>query len=272
MVDDNNILSMQNQKLTALITGASSGIGAALARKFSAEGFNVVLVARDQERLIALATSLRAEFGIQAHPVVVDLVHSDSTEILFAAVQHLEIDILVNNAGFGVHGAFAQNDLQQEAALVDLQIQSFLSLTKRFLNPMILRRRGKILNIASVYAYVPVPFQAVYGASKAFMLSFSNALREEVRPYGIQITVVCPGSTRTEFRRRLGVEEKNPGSGMSPEKVADQAFGALIAGRSTALTGVLNQIVIEILRHFSGHIAAKAMHKINQLRGMDKKK
>ncbi|MBX9766897.1 MAG: SDR family oxidoreductase [Bdellovibrionales bacterium] len=262
-------MMMNSSKLTALITGASSGIGKALAQKFAKEGFTVVLVARDTQKLTLLADTLHSQYGTHSHIVALDLCQPDSTTALLKAVEALEIDVLVNNAGFGVHGAFLETDLLREQELVELQIQSFLGITKGLLKKMVRRRQGRILNIASVYASVPVPFQAVYGASKAFMLSFSQALAQEVKPHGIQITVSCPGSTRTEFRKRIGIKEKEGGSGMSADVVAGDAYRALMRGQAVVTSGWLNFFVIEFLRHMSGSFAAKAMIKINQFRGVN---
>lgn len=260
----------KSKKMSVLITGASSGIGKALAQRFAKEGFNLVLVARDAQKLTELADSLQAEWSTQSLVVAVDLTSPESTQVLLEAVRSIQIDVLVNNAGFGVHGAFLETDLLQEQKLVQLQIQSFLGITKGILQTMVQRGQGKILNIASVYSSVPVPFQAVYAASKAFMLSFSQALAAEVRPHGIQITVSCPGSTRTEFRKRIGIQEQQGGSGMSADIVAEESYRALMRGQAVVTSGLLNFLVIEFLRHLPGKFAASVMIKINQLRGIEK--
>lgn len=215
---------------TALVTGASSGIGRAIARGLAARGARVVLVARDQAALEALALP-------QAIVIVKDLSLPGAGEEVAAEVARrgLSIDFLVNNAGFGVHGGFDQTPLDKELAMVRLQIDAALALTKAVLPGMKARRQGWLLNVASVYSFAPVPDQAVYAACKAFLYSFSEALWNETRGLGINVSVCAPGTTKTAFRIRAGARDK--GRGHSPEEVAEIAIAGALAGRLVTIPG-----------------------------------
>src|SRR6476646_4480129 len=186
---------------TTLITGASSGIGAAFARKFAALGRNVLLVARSEDKLIALCNELGRVSGIRAQYVAMDLTEADAASRLLEETRKrdLEVEMLVNNAGFGSMGEFAKLDLATELEIIDLNVKSLVDLTYRFIEPMRERRQGTIINVASTAAFQGVPFMATYAATKAFVLSFSEALSEENRPHGIRVLALCPGVTDTNF-------------------------------------------------------------------------
>src|SRR5207237_631868 len=186
---------------TTLITGASSGIGEAFARKLAARGHSLLLVARSEDKLIALCNELGRLNNVRAQYVAMDLSQPDAPARLFAETRSraLEIDLLINNAGFGSMGDFAQLDLARELNIIDLNVRSLVEMTHRFLGPMRQRKGGAIINVASTAAFQPVPFMATYAASKAFVLSFSEALWEENRPYGIKVMALCPGVTDTNF-------------------------------------------------------------------------
>lgn len=255
---------------TALVTGATSGIGLALARQLAARGFDLVLVARDEAMLAKVATELSA-LGRRVHIQALDLTRADAASLIAKdlASQHISVDLLVNNAGFGVHGDFVSTSLTAELDLVHLQIDTTLALTKAVLPGMLDRGAGRILNVASIYSFSPVPFQAVYGASKSFMLSFALALDNEVRSRGVTITTVCPGMTRTAFRRRSGKPDK--GKGMSAESVAVQALEGTLIGRRVVVPGVANKIFAIATRHLPLAVVPPIMRAINTFRGMIKR-
>src|SRR6476659_5360419 len=186
---------------TTLITGASSGIGAAFARKLAARGRNVLLVARSEDKLIALCNELGRLTSIRAQYVALDLQQPDAAAQLFEETKkrELEIEMLINNAGFGSMGDFVKLDLDRELEIIQLNITALVALTHRFLQPMRERKRGTIINVASTAGFQAVPYMATYAATKAFVLSFSEALWEENRPYGILVMALCPGVTETGF-------------------------------------------------------------------------
>src|SRR5258708_2983332 len=193
---------------TTLITGASSGIGEVFARKLAARGNNLLLVARSEDKLINLCNELGRSKSIRAQYVALDLSERDAPARLFGEAQNrgLEIDFLINNAGFGSMGEFTKLDLDHELNMIDLNVRSLVELTHRFLVPMRERKRGSIINVASTAGFQAVPFMATYAATKAFVLSFSEALAEENRPFGIKIMALCPGLTETSFFEAAGID------------------------------------------------------------------
>src|SRR6266478_1397971 len=186
---------------TTLITGASSGIGEVFARKLAARGNNLLLVARSEDKLINLCNELGRSKSIRAQYVALDLSERDAPARLFEETQKrdLQIDFLINNAGFGSMGEFIKLDLDHELNMIDLNVRSLVELTHRFLVPMRERKSGSIINVASTAGFQAVPFMATYAATKAFVLSFSEALSEENRPLGIKVMALCPGVTSTNF-------------------------------------------------------------------------
>jgi short-subunit dehydrogenase len=192
---------MDTNRKTALITGASAGIGLAFAKIFAENGYDLVLVARNKEKLTTITDSLAKEFGIAASAIASDFAHANATEAIFNQTEErgIIIDVLVNNAGSGAYGPFADNKREDELAIIEINIVALVDLTHRYLQGMKSRRSGKILNIASTAAFQPGPLMAVYYASKSFVLSFSEALRNEVRESNIAVTALCPGPTKTDF-------------------------------------------------------------------------
>jgi short-subunit dehydrogenase len=188
-------------RATALVTGASAGIGAAIARELTRRGHGVTLVARRRERLEALAGELRAEHGVRAEVLPCDLVDPDARAELPGRVEALglEVDVLVNNAGFGTSGCFHESDVDREVQQVRILVEAVVDLTGRFVRGMVARRRGAILNVASTAGYAPLPRMAGYGAAKAWTRSFTHAIHQELKPHGIAVTALCPGPVETEF-------------------------------------------------------------------------
>ncbi|MBC8030924.1 MAG: SDR family oxidoreductase [Pyrinomonadaceae bacterium] len=227
---------------TTLITGASSGIGEVFARKLAARGRNVLLVARSEDKLITLCNELGRSNSIRAQYVALDLSEPDAAERLFAEAEKrsLTIDLLINNAGFGSMGDFSQLDLARELNMIDLNIKSLVELTYKFLAPMRERKQGAIINVASTAAFQPVPFMATYAATKAFVLSFSEALWEENRPFGIKVMALCPGVTETNFFEAARGKKPPARVSQTPEEVVDTALKGLARGKSHIISGWTN--------------------------------
>src|SRR5687767_3933912 len=235
---------------TTLITGASSGIGEVFARKLAARGRNVLLVARSEDKLITLCNELGRSNSIRAQYVAMDLSEPDTAERLFeeAGKRTLDIDLLINNAGFGSMGDFSQLPLERELNMIDLNIKSLVDLTYRFLGPMRERKQGAIINVASTAGFQAVPFMATYAATKAFVLSFSEALWEENRPYGIKVLALCPGVTETNFFEAARGKKPPARAAQSPEDVVDTALRALARGKSHVVSGWTNRAMTEVER------------------------
>jgi len=235
---------------TTLITGASSGIGAAFARKFAALGRNVFLVARSEDKLITICNELGRMSGIRAQYFVLDLTEPDAPARLFEETvkRGLQIDMLINNAGFGSMGDFAKLDLDREVEIVDLNVRALVELTHRFLVPMRTRKQGTIINVASTAGFQPVPFMATYAASKAFVLSFSEALWEENRPYGVHVMALCPGVTETNFFEAAKMDRPPMRGSQTPEEVAETALRGLKRKKSSVISGWINLVVAEASR------------------------
>ncbi|MFZ4651218.1 MAG: SDR family NAD(P)-dependent oxidoreductase [Rubrivivax sp.] len=239
---------------TALVTGASSGIGEALARQLASRGVHLVLVARSQDRLQALAQELAARHGVQARALAADLAQPGCGAALQARVQALgeSVDILVNNAGFGTYGPFEEIAPAQEQREIALNVAAVVDLTHAFLPAMLARGEGVVLNVASTAAFQPTPYLAVYGATKAFVLSFSEALWAEYRGRGIHVAALCPGAVDTAFIAGLGdpaVRHTSVfASTLSPESVARRAVQALLGTSPTHIIGAKNWLMAQSAR------------------------
>jgi len=236
-----------------LITGASAGIGTELARIFAANGHRVTLVARRADRLAALAAEITAAGGKPPILVPCDLEQADSGDTIAAALKEagVEVDYLVNNAGFGLFGHAAELDRDQQLGIIDVNIRALSDLTLRFA-PDVIRHRGGILNVGSVAGFLPGPGMAMYYASKAFVLSFTEALRQELKPKGVRVTVLCPGPVQTEFQNRAGFR---PGFDsaildVSAADVAKQGYRGLMANKRAVLPGLGIKAVPFLLRLF----------------------
>lgn len=230
---------------TALITGASKGIGLHLARYIAAEGANVVLAARSADLLEQAAEGIRSDLGVTAVPLSADLVSADGVQALIATLEEREIavDILVNNAGVGTHGRFEQIGPDREDAMLRLNILTLTGLTHACLPGMLSRGWGRILNVASTASFQPTPYMATYGASKAFVRMQSIALREELKGTGIRITCLCPGTTETDFFETAGVSEGLPFTMMNVEKVAKKGVRALVRKKAVVVPGIVNKML-----------------------------
>jgi hypothetical protein len=250
---------------TALITGASGGIGAELAKLCAADGVNLVLVARDAERLAQLAVGLACAHHIQARVLAADLADPLVPAQLFEQLRPTPIDILVNNAGFGLRGAFAETGWAEDARLMQVNVMAPAHLTKLFLPAMIERSRGRILNVASTAAFVPGPFTAMYYSSKAFLLSFSESIANEVKGTGVTVTVLCPGPTRTEFFERAGITSSklSQGPSMNAADVAAEGYRAMIAGKTHVIAGMRNRWLMRGVRFAPRGMVAEFTRRLN---------
>src|ERR671927_407620 len=250
---------------TTLITGASSGIGAAFARKLAARGRNVLLVARSEDKLIALCNELGRLTSIRAQYLVFDLQQPDAAAQLFEETQkrELEIEMLINNAGFGSMGDFTKLDLNRELEIIQLNVRALVDLTHRFLGPMRERKRGTIINVASTAGFQAVPYMATYAATKAFVLSFSEALWDENRPLGIHVMALCPGVTETNFFAAANTDKPPMRVAQTPDEVVDTALNGLKRRKSHIISGWTNYIMTEserlVPRWIVARIAGKAM-------------
>ncbi len=249
----------------ALVTGASAGIGVALATELAAAGTNLVLTARREDRLAALARDLGAKHKIRTEICVADLADPAAPDAIFAFVRGkgLHIDLLVNNAGFGAYGEFAASDRARQVEMVQVNCSAVVSLTHLFLQPMLQKKSGDILIVASTAAFQAVPYITTYAATKVFDLHFAEGLAEEVKPFGIRVCGLCPGSTESEFHI-VASHTTAPASNRpraTAERVARDGLQALAAGKSYVISGRRNYLGAHfqrlVSRHFVTTIAAK---------------
>jgi short-subunit dehydrogenase len=246
---------------TALITGASSGLGEEFARQLARENYDLVLTARREDRLNAVAAEAMKLGASKVEVIASDLGRSDAAANLHQQVMQrgLEIECLVNNAGFGTHGIFHKLPLDREIEEINLNITALFSLTRLFLDGMVARRRGTIINVASTAAFQPVPYMATYAATKAFVLSFSEAIALEVRSAGVTVMALCPGPTRTEFQSAAGVETTAFPSFayMDAKTVVAQALASAKRGKSVRINGIINQVMAQSNRFSPRFITAR---------------
>jgi short-subunit dehydrogenase len=255
---------------TALITGASSGIGRELARLFARDGCDLVLVARRVDRLEALGEELARRHGIRSRAIGADLAAADAPGAIVAAVRDagLTIDVLVNNAGFGTAGPFATTDLRTELELLQVNVVALTHLTKLLVPGMLARGRGAILNVASTAAFQPGPLMAVYYASKAYVLSFSEALAEELAGSGVTVTTLCPGPVPTEFQARAGMAGSRLFA-LAPlvgdaAAVARAGYAGLRRGKRLVIPGLANRLLVQSQRLAPRRLVTKIVRWLQQ--------
>jgi short-subunit dehydrogenase len=258
---------------TALITGASSGIGKAFGETLAAEGANVILVGRSKGKLDALAAQLRKKRKVTADVIVADLSREKAPDAVFAGVLKLgrRIDILVNNAGFGTYGRFHELATDDDHREIMVNVVAVVRLTHLFLPGMVKRRDGVIMNVASAAAFQPAPFMAVYGASKAFVLSFTEALWAEYRGQGIRVLAVCPGPTETNFFKVAGNGDATPGRKRTVEDVVATALRGLERRKSYVVDGGLIYLGTLSVRLAPRGVVASSAAKIMAPRNRGKK-
>ncbi len=247
------------QGKTAVITGASTGIGATFARALAARGANLILVARSEDKLHTLAAELAAQQKILTYVIPTDLSQEGAALTLAQTIQQrgLQVDVLVNDAGFATHGHFETLSASRDHAEAMLNVVAVVDLTHALLPPMLERSEGVIINVASTAGFQPVPYMAVYGASKAFVLSFSEALWVEYRKRGIRVLALCPGTTDTPFFEVAGAEEAKVGGMRTPEQVVATALRAVEKGRSSVVDGVANSLQTLSARFFPPQVVAQ---------------
>ena len=256
---------------TALITGASVGIGYELAKQFARGRHDLILVARNEEKLRAVAEEMKA-IGVGAQVILSDLAQPAASRALFADVQNrgIAVDVLVNNAGFGALGDFHELDVQRQLDMIQVNITSVVELTHLFVQGMVERGAGGILNVASTASFQAGPHMAIYYASKAFVLSFSEAIGEELKPRGVKVTALCPGPTESEFRSRArpaGAPASPRGKAMptmTAEAVARIGYRAFQRGKRLAIPGLINKLGVQSLRIGPRKLATRIAGKINR--------
>lgn len=243
---------MNAQRPLALITGASSGIGADLARRFAADGYDLILSARRQVALEQLASELKVQHNSAVVVIVADLGEANGAEQLATAVKALNrpLDALVNNAGYGMFGEFKNSSLVEELAMMQVNMHAPVILTKHLL-PLLLARRGKIMNIASTAAFQPGPYMSIYYATKSFLLSWSEALAEELRDSGVSVTAICPGPIASGFQDRAAMNDSALVKGKrlpTSAWLATKAYRAFVSRRRVYIPGLVNSLMAQSIR------------------------
>lgn len=257
---------------TVLITGASGGIGKELADRFAKDGYDLVLVARSEVKLLDLAKEYRERYRVQATVVAKDVALPGVAEEIYEELseQGITIDYLVNNAGFGLYGAFLETQLEQEMNMIDINIKALTAMTKVFLPDMVKRRQGSVLNVASLVAFFPGPLMAVYYATKAYVLSFTEALENELKGTGVTVAALCPGPTATGFVDRAGLaSSKLFRSGvMEVGQVAEIGYREFMRGKTLIITGGRNRLMAFLPRllprKLMTHLVGSAQCKVEQ--------
>lgn len=238
--------NQDNKGKLALITGGTSGIGYELAKQFAADGFNLVLVARVTDRLQAVSDEFKNQYGVQVHTIEKDLFKPGAAKEIYDETTRLgqTVDVLVNDAGQGEYGKFTDTDLDREIDLIHLDIIAVVSLTKFYLKDMVAHNAGKILQLASTLSKAPTPYMSVYAASKAFILSFTEALIEELKDTNVTLTALLPGATDTDFFHKAGAENTvtyRETPMYNPEEVAKAGYEGLMSGKNKVIPGAMNK-------------------------------
>ena len=254
-------------KNTALITGASNGIGLELAKIHASKGGDLVLVARNKSKLDEIKTELEKQYKVSVHIISKDLSLTNAAQEVYNETikENIQVDYLINNAGFGDFGMFVETDWNKELQMINLNITTLTHFTKLYLQDMIKRNSGKIMNVASTAAFQSGPTMAVYFATKAYVLSFTEAVSNEVSDKGITITALCPGATETGFQTAGGMEESNLFKGKklpTAKQVADYGYRSMIKGKTVAIHGIMNYILSNSVRFTPRALVVKITRKI----------
>ncbi|BAZ23401.1 short-chain dehydrogenase/reductase SDR [Kalymmatonema gypsitolerans NIES-4073] len=258
-----------HRQQTALITGASGGIGYELAKLFAHDGYNLVLVARSGQKLAEIADDFKQKFGIGVKVIAKDLSIPTAPDEIFQQLQQeaIKVDVLVNNAGFASYGFFHEIDLAPEVQMMQVNMVCLTHLTKLFLKDMVKQGFGRILNVASTAAFQPGPLMAVYYATKAYVLSFSEAIANELEGTGVTVTALCPGPTESGFQQRAAMENSKLVSGqkiMDAETVAQIGYRALLQGKTVVIPGVKNKILAETVRFTPRKLVTKLVRSMQE--------
>lgn len=256
---------------TVIITGATTGIGYELAKLFAIDKFDLVIIARNEIKLRQTAAELQKDYKVNVKIISKDLSDQNSAVEIYNEIikENINVDILVNNAGFGAHGAFADSDLKNDVDMLNLNITSLVILNRLFLEEMKKKNSGKILNVASTAAFQPGPFMAVYYATKAFVLSFSEAVSEELSGTNVTVSCLCPGPTETEFQNRAGIGEtkmmnRKKFTVMSAEEVALIGYESLMKGKRTIIPGLVNKSGAFLVRFLPRKLIAKITRSLHK--------
>lgn len=257
------------QGKTALITGASSGIGTTFAHELASKGMNVILLARNEERLRTLATEIAEKFSVQTEVIVADLGQEHSAQRVYEEVQHrgLNVDMLINNAGFGTHGHFETLDAARDHEEIMVNVAALVDLTHAFIPAMVKQGSGAVINIASTAGFQPLPYMAVYGATKAFVISFSAALAQEYRKRGIRVLALCPGATTTSFFDVVGTEDAAVGRKRTTQQVVATGLQAFERGKSVVIDGGMNTFLARTVKILPFPLAARLAERAMGPRG-----
>jgi len=252
---------------TALITGASNGIGLELAKIHASKGGNLVLVARNKSKLDELKKELENQYKVSVYIIGKDLSVFNSAQEVYDETnkQNIKIDYLINNAGFGDFGMFLDSDWNKELQMINLNITTLTQFTKLYLRDMVKHRSGKIMNVASTAAFQPGPIMAVYFATKAYVLSFSEAVNNEVSDKGVTVTTLCPGATESGFQAAASMEESNLVKGRklpTSKEVAEYGYAAMLKGKTVAIHGLMNWILANSVRFTPRALVVKITRKI----------
>lgn len=252
---------------TTLITGASNGIGLELAKVFASKGHHLVLVARNKGKLEELKTQLEKDYKISVHIIGKDLSAGEATQEVYDELKSigLEVEYLINNAGFGDYGMFTETDWNNELQMINLNITALTHFTKLFLKDMVKRKSGKVMNVASTAAFQSGPTMAVYFATKAYVLHFSEAIDNEVRAHGVTVTALCPGATESGFQAAAAMEESGLVKGKklpTSKEVADYAYKAMMKGETVAIHGFINRILAYSIRFMPRTVVVKITRKL----------
>ena len=253
---------------TGLVTGAASGLGYEFSILLAQDSFDLVLVDIDEEKLIAVKQEIRAIYQVQVDIIICDLSKSGCVELIYEQIKDRNIDVLINNAGFGLYGFFSETEWELEESMIYMHIMVMTHLTKLILKGMIKMKSGKILNLSSVAAFQPGPLMAVYYATKAYILSFSEALANEVKGTGVTVTVLCPGQTKTNFQKitAKNSKEKLSSAGFlslaDPVKVALYGYNDMHSGYSKSVPGLINKFLILASRITPNRFSLPLIRKI----------
>lgn len=234
---------------TVLITGASSGIGYELAKVFAENNYNLILIARNINKLDKLAYDLMNKYNIEINTIEQDLCEDNAAQKVYNHVikSGKKVNVLINNAGIGYVGLFHEKPIDDDITMLKLNIVTLTELTKLFAKDMVRSGSGKILNVASTGSFSPGPFTAVYYATKAYVLSFSQAISEELKPYNVVVSALCPGATKTNFSKRAGKRDNKVS--MTPNKVARVAYTQLLRNKKIIVPGIMNKLLVKLPRN-----------------------
>lgn len=252
---------------TALVTGAAAGLGYELALLLAKDNYNLILIDIDASKLDATKQAIQKSYGVDIKTMVKDLSQPDIASDIFQELRHTPIEVLVNNAGFGLFGSFSNTSWDRESTMLHLHILTTTHLTKLVLNGMIARGSGKVLNVSSLAAFQPGPLMSIYYASKAYMLSFSEAIANELKGTGVTVTALCPGPTKTEFQKVVSEdtsENKIAFNMACPKAVALYGFNAMNSGKTVAVPGVFNKLLARLPRILSRNMATSIVRNIQE--------